>query len=139
MKTYILRWLPLAVVIWLLLSACAGPATGKQRFPSFVYASALTLESYRAATLPPAEVTTQIPCYCGCVSPPDSHRNLQDCFYEGDGSFSRHAAGCDLCCKIALDVKQASTDGIPLKAIRAMIDSKYAELGTPTDTPLVGE
>ena len=137
MKVNTVRWLALAAIALLLLAACARPAAGGDRFPSFVYASALTLDSYRAAATLPARVTTRIPCYCGCVSPPDSHRNLRGCFYQADGSFNRHAAGCDLCGRIALDVRQAHSQGMALKEIRGMIDVKYAEFGTPTDTPPV--
>lgn len=137
MKLHRARWPSLAIVALLLLAACARPATEDPRFPSFVYASALTLDSYRAAAALPAQVTTQIPCYCGCVSPPDSHRHLRDCFYAADGSFSRHAAGCDLCGKIVLDVQQSYKEGVALSAFRAMIDTKYAEFGQPTATPPV--
>jgi hypothetical protein len=121
----------------LLLAACTRPAAGENRFPAFVYASALTLDSYRAAAALPIEVITRIPCYCGCVSPPDSHSHLRDCFYQADGTFSRHAAGCDLCGKIVLDVQQAHREGVALKSIRAMIDNNYAEFGPPTATPPV--
>ncbi len=137
MKLHRFRWPSLVIVALLLLAACAGPAAEEPRFPSFVYASALTLDSYRAAAALPAQVTTQIPCYCGCVSPPDSHHHLRDCFYEADGSFSRHAAGCDLCGKIVLDVQQAYEEGVALSAFRTMIDARYAEFGPPTATPPV--
>ncbi|MDO8751430.1 MAG: PCYCGC motif-containing (lipo)protein [Dehalococcoidia bacterium] len=115
--------------------ACSGGQ--QEKFPAFVYASALSLESYRAATSLPQEVLTSVPCYCGCATAPEPHMSLLDCFYNRDGSYSDHAAGCDLCGKILLDAQAAHQGGKDLKAIRAIIDSKYAVYGTPTDTPPV--
>ncbi|HEY4711405.1 MAG TPA: hypothetical protein VIH69_01815 [Dehalococcoidia bacterium] len=40
---------------------------------------------------------------------------------------------------MALDVLRAYLQGVPLKEIRAMVDAKYAEYGTPTQTPPVPE
>lgn len=124
----------------LALVACSrGGGQGETEFPSFVYASALSLESYRAAVALPPEVSTSIPCYCGCASSSPPHRHLRDCFIKPEGGYTDHAAGCDLCGKIALDALQAYQQGVPLKEIRAMVDAKYAEYGTPTETPPVLE
>ena len=118
----------------LLAAACArGPA---EEFPSFVYAASSSLEAYRAAASVPAEVTTHIPCYCGCATSQAPHRHLRDCFYKPEGGYTDHAAGCDLCGKIMADVKTEFEQGKDVKTIRADIDAKYAAYGAPTDTPI---
>lgn len=124
-------------IVPLVVAACASPASGEPRFPSFVYSSAATLDSYRAAAALPPQVTTRIPCYCGCAAPAEGHRYLRDCFYQADGSLARHAAGCDICGQIAGDVQSAYEKGMALKDIRTLIDSKYSKFGTSTDTPPV--
>lgn len=117
-------------------AACSGAE--KDSFPSYAYASSLSLESYRAAANLPSEVLKSIPCYCGCVTSEPPHGSLQDCFYEQDGSYSEHAASCDLCGKIVLDVRAAHERGEELKDIRNQIDNGYSVYGRPTETPPVG-
>lgn len=116
--------------------ACSGDKS-EAKFPSYVYASALSLESYKAALALSESVTTQIPCYCGCADLPTPHRHLRDCFINPDGSFTDHASGCDLCGKIVLDVQEMHRKGVSLKEVRAAIDAKYSVYGNPTDTPKV--
>lgn len=124
----------------LIVAACSkGSGQGSTEFPPFVYASAMSLASYQAAVALPAEITTRIPCYCGCASSSPAHRDLRDCFFKPEGGYTDHAAGCDLCGKIALDVLRAYQQKTPLKEIRAMVDDKYAEYGTSTQTPPVTE
>jgi len=124
-------------IMALALLGLALPACSKQQeegFPSFVYANSGSLEAYRAAAFLPAEVTTKIPCYCGCRG---QHKYLRDCFYNQDGSYTDHAAGCDLCGKIAVDVRAEYEKGTDVKTIRAIIDAKYSVYGEPTDTPAI--
>jgi len=124
-------------VLWIglwLLAACGGRG---ESFPAFVYSSALSLDSYRAAVAMPPGVTEAIPCYCGCrgLNPPHGH--LRDCFFLPQGGFSDHASGCDLCGRIVLDVQRAYRQGVPLGEIRERVEGKYAIYGGPTDTPPV--
>ena len=138
MKLRGLLTMGLAVVFFgVIAAACSGKQS--EGFPSFGYGTALSLESYRAAASLPREVETKMPCYCGCEGDPTRHMSLWDCFYNQDGSYSDHAAGCDLCGKIVLDVKSEYDKGKSLKEIRAMIDSKYSVYGKPTNTPPVEE
>jgi len=136
-----------AVVLGLALAllGSAGLACSKEGskaqtdFPSYVYASALSLESYKAAVSLPREVTTQMPCYCGCADFSTPHRHLLDCFFNPDGTYTDHASGCDLCGKILLDVAAQHKQGKSIKEIRANIDAKYSVYGKPTDTPFLAE
>jgi hypothetical protein len=136
-----------AIVIWLALAllgsaglACSkGGGKAQNEFPSYVYASALSLESYKTAVSLPREVTTQMPCYCGCADFPTPHRHLLDCFINPDGTYTDHASGCDLCGKIVLDVAAQHKQGLSIKEIRANIDAKYSVYGKSTDTPLLAE
>lgn len=120
------------------LAACGGASTGSggQEFPSFVYRSSLSLDGYRAA-VENQDVIAMMPCYCGC-SQANGHLSLHDCFLKETGGFDDHASGCDLCNKEALDAVKWHNEGRDLAQVRAMIDDKYQEYGTPTDTPLPG-
>jgi len=127
------------VLLALAVGGCAAgsPASSGQKFPSFVYASAVSLEAYRIAVAMP-EVLAVLPCYCGCAKPlagQAPHKNLKECFIAPDGSFNEHAAGCDLCGKEAVDAARWRKEGQSLREIRAAIDRKYREYGEPTDTP----
>jgi len=136
-----------AIVIGLALAlmgsaglACSkGGDKAQTDFPSYVYASALSLDSYKAAVSLPKELTTQMPCYCGCADFPTPHRHLLDCFINPDGSYTDHASGCDLCGKIILDAAALHKQGKSIKEIRANIDDKYSVYGKSTDTPLLAE
>ncbi len=139
------RAMAIALLVALVAGAGAAVACSKgvgkaeADFPSFVYASELSLKSYRTAMEMPESVRTQIPCYCGCAGFPTPHRYLKDCFLNPDGTYTDHASGCDLCGKIALDAAAQHEEGKALKEIRANIDAKYSEYGRPTDTPAVTE
>lgn len=132
------RWAGIGLGLALLVAVGIACSAGEsEEFPSFVYGSALSLDSYRAAAALPAEVTSNLPCYCGCGTLEPPHRHLRDCFYTPDGSYNDHAASCDLCGRILLDAEHAYGEGQALHTIRAMIDEKYAAYGQPTDTPPV--
>jgi hypothetical protein len=126
----------LLVLVLPIVAACSGG--DKDSFPSFAYASSQSLESYRAAASLPRDVLESIPCYCGCVNSEPAHHHLRDCFYEADGSYSEHAASCDLCGKIVFDVRDSHEKGDALVDIRHQIDSGYSVYGRPTETPPVG-
>ena len=131
--------LALLVSAGLALACSRGGDKAEGQFPSYVYASAMSLESYKAAVSLPTEVTTQMPCYCGCADFATPHRHLLDCFINPDGTYTDHASGCDLCGKILLDVAAQHGQGVSIQEIRANIDAKYTVYGKPTDTPLVTE
>ncbi|MBI4336303.1 MAG: hypothetical protein HY683_00540 [Chloroflexi bacterium] len=118
------------------LAACSR---GAESFPSFVYATSSSLESFRAAASLPHEVMNGVPCYCGCKSSTPPHQSLHDCFYNADGSYATHAAGCDLCGRIAVDTRNEFVKSTPLRQIRELIDTTYSSYGPGTDTPPVGE
>lgn len=128
----------LLLAILPLAGACGGSSADKAgtEFPSYVYASAFSLQSYRTAVRV-QNALTQMPCYCGCEAKPSEHKNLKECFIKPDGSYNDHAAGCDVCGKEAIDVAKALDEGKSLPEVRAMIDAKYAVYGKGTDTPPV--
>lgn len=121
-------------------SACSGAASQevKGEFPAFAYNSAVTLSGYKTAQRMPREVLAAIPCYCGCGQV-QGHKSLKDCFFQEDGSFGDHASNCHVCAAEAVDIGAWYDEGLPLKQIRAQIDAKYSQYGTPTDTPPVTE
>lgn len=123
-----------------LASACSGAAQGQEGLPSFAYNSRESLEGYRFAVAN-QELISQIPCYCGCarLSGEQNHKSLKNCYLKDDGSFDAHASSCDLCNKIALDVKAWQKEGFAVKDIRARVDDKYRDYGDPTDTLPVTE
>lgn len=128
--------MPLLLTSALIFGAAAGCSSSNQKeFPSFVYASSMSLQSYQAAVSLPKDVMTSMPCYCGCATLLKPHKDLYDCFFNEDGTYNDHAASCDLCGKIALDVQKMYKEGKDLRTIRATIDSTYSVYGQPTDTP----
>jgi hypothetical protein len=104
-----------------------------EKLPSFAYNSAKTLDGYRIATQIP-HVLEAIPCYCGCGTQ-SGHRHLKDCFIKPDGSYDDHGAGCVLCDREAIDVKNWLDQNVPIKEIRGRIDEKYKKYGPATKTP----
>lgn len=107
------------------------------RFPDFVYASPESLAAYRLAGSSRG-LFSQIPCYCGCADLPSKpHENLDDCFFDSGGSFDSHAAGCDLCQKIAEDAVAWRDGGDSAFVVRNKVDAKYRGAGPATDTPPV--
>lgn len=134
-----LRWILIAVpALAFLASACAGAAQVQEGLPAFAYNSKDSLEGYKLAASNP-ELLSQIPCYCGCanLSGGQAHKSLKNCYINEEGEFDDHASSCDLCNKIALDVKAFKEQGLPVKEIRARIDDKYKDYGDPTETPPV--
>src|SRR3990170_8072551 len=92
----------MVVAVALVVVSCGGGSArpaGEKDFPSFVYGSALSLESYGAAVRHQDELK-RIPCYCGCGEAND-HASLKECFIKPDGTYDSHAAGCDVCGKEA--------------------------------------
>lgn len=133
-----MKWLVLAVLALAVFAvACGSAAQGQEGLPSFAYNSRESLEGYRFAVAN-ADMITQTPCYCGCsrLSGGQSHKSLKNCYLKDDGAFDDHASSCDLCNKIALDVKAWQKAGFSVREIRARVDEKYQEYGQPTDTPL---
>lgn len=77
----------------------------------------------------------QIPCYCGCAGL--GHHSLEDCFMKPSGGYEEHASGCEVCRNEANDLKRFIDSGQDARAARTYIDTEYARLGKPTDTPLL--
>lgn len=132
-----LRWILIAVpAIAFLAAACAGAGQVQEGLPAFAYNSKDSLEGYRFAVAN-QELVSQIPCYCGCANlsgGQEAHKSLKNCYLKDSGEFDDHASSCDLCNKIALDVKAWKEQGTSVKDIRARVDEKYADYGTPTNT-----
>ena len=84
------------------------------------------------------EILRTIPCYCGCVR--EGHESVLQCYLSGsreDGTpvWTDHSFDCALCIHIAREVMLMNTRGLSAAAIRATIESKYRQIGTPTRTP----
>lgn len=148
MKYVVVNVMALAAVVAVLaagfvayraLSGDDGAATMKPdgRFPEFVYTTPESVAAYRLAT-GNRGLFSQIPCYCGCADLPGKpHESLDDCFFESGGSFDDHAAGCDLCQKIAQDAAVWRDGGDSAFVVRNKVDSKYRDSGPATNTPPV--
>ncbi len=134
-----LKRLVVATLALAILTAACGAAQGQEGLPPFAYNSRESLEAYRFAVAN-TDLISQMPCYCGCArlsGGQDAHKSLKNCYLKDDGTFDDHAASCDLCNKIALDVKAWQKEGFSVKDIRARVDDKYQDYGQPTDTPPV--
>ena len=78
-----------------------------------------------------------IPCYCGCVR--EGHESVLQCFLagsRGDGTpiWTDHSFDCPLCIHIAREVFLMTSQRLPAEEIRAVIESRYRSVGTPTRT-----
>ncbi|MFA6001066.1 MAG: PCYCGC motif-containing (lipo)protein [Thermoleophilia bacterium] len=120
----------------LLFSGCSSTAGNDPAFPEFVYRSEQSLEGYRIAAAN-QDIMQFIPCYCGCKQDAEKYRSLKDCFYDRKtGAYDEHAASCTTCLDEAADLSQWKQEGLTAAQIRERIDTKYAERGEPTDTPM---
>lgn len=125
-----------AIIAASLVSGCGSTAENDPAFPEFVYRSEESLKGYRIAAAS-QDIMEFVPCYCGCKQDAEKYRNLKDCFYDRKtGAFDEHAASCTTCLDEAMDIDQFKKDGLTTAQIREKIDTKYAERGEPTDTPL---
>ncbi|MFA5786100.1 MAG: PCYCGC motif-containing (lipo)protein [Actinomycetota bacterium] len=102
--------------------------------PEFAYRTKLSILGYTFAATREGRLMAYIPCYCGCGQKRELYRNLKDCFLHADGTWSAHAANCEICLDEAKDVKKMLEDGVAPAEIRDRIDAKYGGRGTPTDT-----
>lgn len=125
-----------ALALAILAAACSSGAQGQEGLPPFAYNSRESLEGYRFAVAN-TDLISQIPCYCGCAKlsgGQEPHKSLKNCYLKDDGTFDDHASSCDICNKIALDVKAWQQKGFSVEEIRARVDDKYKEYGDPTNT-----
>lgn len=134
------RFLPLlSLPIILGISGC-NQAVPQTPFEAYLHneASPRIQEAYAFAVSHPGDLEYQ-PCYCGCRQA--GHTSNLSCFAksvspEGQFTYDSHAAGCDLCLDIALDVKRLKGEGLSALEIRHYIDAQYSSLGPATDTPM---
>lgn len=83
------------------------------------------------------DILRTIPCYCGCVR--EGHESVLQCYLSGsrsDGTpiWTDHSFDCELCIHIAREVFLMTSQRVPPTKIRAVIESKYRNVGTPTRT-----
>lgn len=117
------------------------PNLKSKELPEYVYANEQVLKGYKSA-IALYDIYEKMPCYCGCVDMRHGaeviqHKNLRDCFIKDDGSYEEHAAGCELCVVIALDVYGDYIRGASIKEIRTAVERDYSQYGPPTNTPPV--
>ncbi len=89
-------------------------------------------QAYRFAAANP-EITSQIPCYCGCGDM--GHTSSYACYIAGKDAngeliFDNHALGCSICVDITLDTIRLLEEGKSVAEIRSYIDTTYAQYGT---------
>jgi hypothetical protein len=102
--------------------------------PEAVQQAPLTVqEAYQFAVANP-EVTSQIPCYCGCGAM--GHTSNYACFVADDRNgqitFDNHALGCSICVDIAQDTMRLLDEGRSVDEIFTYVDNAYARFGPPT-------
>jgi len=111
-----------------------GTSRSSDEFPAFVYYSPDAEKGYRLATDQP-QFFSELACYCGCgVFLDEPHRDLLDCFMNGDGTFDPHASGCSLCLDIAFDSVEWQAQGKSPAEVQALVDEKYESVGPPTQS-----
>jgi len=91
-------------------------------------------EAYQFALANP-DVTTKIPCYCGCGGM--GHTSNYTCFVAGENedgtmAFDDHALGCSICVDIAQDTMRLLDEGKSVDEIFTFVDNTYARFGPPT-------
>jgi hypothetical protein len=121
------------------LAACGQTGAGavpRTRLPPYASRSPAALAGYRFAVAQPG-LLAQLPCYCNCGRTA-GHQSLRDCFVSATGTFTDHAAYCEICQEEALDAKRLHAAGTGVPEIRRFVDATYAGRGTPTTTPPVG-
>lgn len=91
-------------------------------FPRYVYNSEKSLLAYRIAITIP-DILKAVPCSCGCAV--IGHTSSKECFINDDGSYSPHAANCDVCQDIAIDAFNLYKEGYPVSRIASLIRKKY--------------
>ena len=137
MRRLILATIALAALAALALgapAACRGAsndgAIGLARLPVSVAVHYRFVEANQP-------LVEQLPCYYGCGATLN-HRHLRDCFVRDSGGYDPHAAGCEICVAEAAQTEDLLAAGEGPAAIRASIDERYGEVGSPTDTPPIG-
>jgi hypothetical protein len=91
-------------------------------FPRYVYNSEKSLLAYRIAITIP-DVMKAVPCTCGCTV--IGHTSSKDCFMNDNGSYSPHAANCDICQDIAIDAFKLFKRGYSIRKIQSILHKKY--------------
>ncbi|PJA87538.1 MAG: hypothetical protein CO140_03795 [Candidatus Moranbacteria bacterium CG_4_9_14_3_um_filter_40_7] len=96
-------------------------------------APAIVQEAYQFAVANP-DVTSQIPCYCGCGAM--GHTSNYTCFVADDSNgaitFDEHALGCSICVDIAQDTMRLLDEGKSVDEIFTYVDNSYSRFGPPT-------
>ncbi len=91
-------------------------------FPRYVYNSGKSLLAYRIAITIP-DVLKAVPCTCGCTV--IGHTSSKDCFMKDNGSYSPHAANCDICQDIAIDAFNLYKQDYSIRKIQSILRKKY--------------
>lgn len=142
------RFLSITVLLLLIVSmgmaGCSGNSTQAtehnfalaplSEMPEAVrQAPATVQEAYQFAVANP-DVTSQIPCYCGCGAM--GHTSNYACFVADDSNgeiaFDEHALGCSICVDIAQDTMRLLDEGQSVDEIFTYVDNSYSRFGPPT-------
>lgn len=142
------RFLSITVLLLLIVSvgtvgcSSSGSQAAEHRFtlaplsemPEMVrQAPATVQEAYQFAVSNP-EVTSQIPCYCGCGAM--GHTSNYACFVaedsNGEIAFDEHALGCSICVDIAQDTMRLLDEGKSVDEIFTNVNNSYSRFGPPT-------
>ncbi|MBX3066361.1 MAG: hypothetical protein KF726_25505 [Anaerolineae bacterium] len=106
-------------------------------YPDFVTNAAADAQiAYQYAVTSP-EMLETVPCYCGCKGL--HHQSNLQCYIKSVGvngqiEFDMHAAFCQVCVNITIDVMRLASEGKSKREIRAYIDAAYSGYGPSTDT-----
>ncbi len=121
------------------LSACSAvaedhalPMAAMGDMPAEVQSAPVSVQqAYQFAFANP-DVTTQIPCYCGCGAM--GHTSNYSCYVSnvdpnGTITYDSHALGCSICVDITQDAMRLLKQGKSVPEIRAYVDQTYAKYG----------
>lgn len=148
---HISRRLLLGLVIMLagfsgLLSACSVGAAGENQglamasmddLPDEMQTAPVAVRQAYQFSVANPDVTTQIPCYCGCGAV--AHTSNYACYVSGvddagNVRYDTHALGCSICVDITQDAMRLLQQGKTTPEIKAYIDQAYAQYG-PSNMP----
>ena len=85
------------------------------------------------------EVSSFIPCYCGCGQ--SGHQDNADCFVRGRDAQGKvtewepHGAACAVCIDIAVQSMKMRNSGASISAIRQQVQNDYRPRFPTTETP----
>jgi len=116
------------LVIFISLNNNNNNNNNPHNLPAYALSNDKVKEAYLFALDNPS-ILEGINCHCGCMTRGEDGRihkdGLEDCYFQENGQFEEHAAGCSVCINEALQVKSLLVEGKIKEEIKKIIDETY--------------